>query len=154
MSETLVTFLVICVKTSMSRKTDMTFNPQAIFANLTEKERVHGHHSAEGRAIRTLSRALSGWSVGNLSSQDVIVLCDQAIEEWLKTRLELSQWSSRTSLELLQLATEKNLLMTTEAERLKQIVYLREKSEPGSPSAAEVEAALACSIEIVENYWS
>ena len=42
----------------------MKFDAQAIFANLTEKERVKGHHSAEGQAIRTLGRALNGGSVG------------------------------------------------------------------------------------------
>ena len=42
----------------------MSFDAQAIFANLAEKERIKGHHSPEGRAIRTLSRALSGWSSG------------------------------------------------------------------------------------------
>ena len=42
----------------------MPFDAQAIFANLAEKEQIKGHHSPEGRAIRTLSRALSGWSSG------------------------------------------------------------------------------------------
>ena len=66
----------------------MTFDPQAIFANLAEKERVKGHHSAEGRAIRTLSRAMNGWSSGSLSALDVVVLCDQSLEDWLKARLK------------------------------------------------------------------
>ena len=51
----------------------MAFDAQAIFANLTEKERVFGHHSAEGRAIRTLGRTLDGWSTGDLSARDAIV---------------------------------------------------------------------------------
>jgi len=49
----------------------MTFDAQEIFANLAEKEKVKGHHSPEGRAITTLSRALSGWSAKNLSARDV-----------------------------------------------------------------------------------
>jgi len=40
----------------------MPFDAQAIFANLAEKEQIKGHTSPDGRAIRTLSRALSGWS--------------------------------------------------------------------------------------------
>ena len=67
----------------------MTFDPRAIFANLTEKERLKGHHSAEGRALKTLSRALNGWSPGSLAPLDVLVLCDQAVEDWLKARLKL-----------------------------------------------------------------
>ena len=66
----------------------MTFDAQAIFANLAEKERIKGHHSPEGRAIRTLGRALSGWSTGVLAPPDVVVLCDQAVEDWLKGRLK------------------------------------------------------------------
>ena len=72
----------------------MTFDPQAIFANLVEKERLKGHHSPEGRAIRILSRAMNGWSSGNLAALDVLVLCDQALEDWLKARLKLSAWSN------------------------------------------------------------
>src|SRR5437867_474602 len=68
----------------------MSFDPQAIFANLTEQEKIKGHHSPEGRAIRTLSRALNSWSTNNLSARDVLVLCDQAVEDWLKARLRIS----------------------------------------------------------------
>ena len=73
----------------------MPFDPKTIFANLAEKERVKGHHSPEGRAIRTLSRAMHGWSSGNLSILDVLVVCDQAMEDWLKARLRLSAWSTQ-----------------------------------------------------------
>ena len=50
-----------------------TFDLQTMFANLTEKERLKGHHSAEGRAIRTLSRAMNGWSSGNFAALDMLV---------------------------------------------------------------------------------
>jgi len=132
----------------------MTFDLQAIFGNLAEKERVHGHHSAEGRAIRVLSRALNGWSAGSLAAADVIVLCDQAVEDWLKARLKLSQWSAKNLSELLAIATENHSLMVNEAERLRQIHELRVQRDPGARSAADVEAALVSCIEIVENYWS
>ena len=62
----------------------MPFNAQLVYANLVEKERVKGHHSPEGRAIRVLSRALSGWSSSDLSARDVVVLCDQAVEDCSK----------------------------------------------------------------------
>lgn len=125
-----------------------------MFGNLAEKERVHGHHSAEGRAIRTLSRALNGWSAGSLAAADVIALCDQAVEDWLKARLKLSQWSAKNLSELLAIATENHSLMVTEAERLRQIHELRVQRDPGARSAADVEAALVSCIEIVERYWS
>ena len=73
----------------------MAFDAQSIFANLAEKERLKGHHSAEGRAIRILSRAMNGWSSGNLAALDVLVLCDQSLEDWLKARLKLSPWATQ-----------------------------------------------------------
>ena len=99
----------------------MTFDPQAIFANLAEKERLKGHHSPEGQAIRMLSRALNGWSTATLSGQDVLVLSHQAVEDWLKSRLKLANWSRRNLPELIAAALEKDLLTPAEAMRLRGI---------------------------------
>src|SRR5918994_2647772 len=104
----------------------MSFDPQAIFANLAEKERVRGHHSPEGRAIRTLSRALNGFSSGNLSQRDVIVLCDQAIEDWLKARCKISPWSVRSLPELLVTAVQERRIRRPDAARLQQLCNLRQ----------------------------
>jgi hypothetical protein len=133
----------------------MTFDPQAIFANLTEKERLKGHHSPEGRAIRTLSRAMNGWSSGNLAALDVLVLCDQTLEDWLKARLKLSAWSTRDFPTLLQKAIVKGLITRTEAVRLQELHHarVRARDEGRAPDAADVEAALEFSIELVEKYW-
>ena len=84
----------------------MSFDPQAIFANLAEKERIKGHHSPEGRAIRTLSRPLNGFSSGSLSGRDVVVLCDQAVEDWLKAKCKISPWSVRSLPDLLVRAVQ------------------------------------------------
>jgi len=132
----------------------MTFDLPAIFANLAERERVHGHHSPEGRAIRTLSRALNGWTVSSLSAEDVIVLCDQAIDDWLKAILNLSPWAAKTIPELLAIAVEKKILTSNDAERLGQIHRLRAQSDAAARADDQVEAALASCLEIVERYWS
>jgi hypothetical protein len=132
----------------------MTFDAQAMFANLAEKERLYGHHSAEGRAIRTLSRALNGWSVGDLPAPDVIVLCDRAMEDWLKARLKVSQWSAKTLTELMAKALKEKLLTRLEAVRLQRIHNRRTQLVHATLSAAEVEAALAGCIQIVEKHWS
>src|SRR3954447_7023375 len=87
-----------------------SFDAQVIFANLAEKERIKGHHSVEGRAIRILSRALNGSSSGNLSGRDVLVLSDQAVTDWLKARLKLSPWSTTSLPELLLKAIEAKLI--------------------------------------------
>src|SRR5678816_4011606 len=99
----------------------MTFDAQAIFANLTEKERIHGHHSPEGQAIRTLGRALHSWSTGNLSGSDVVVLCDQAIADWLKRKLKLSAWSATSMTELLEAAVKLGVLSLDDALRLQRM---------------------------------
>jgi hypothetical protein len=133
----------------------MTFDPQAMFANLAEKERLKGHHSAEGRAIRTLSRAMNGWSSGNLAALDVLVLCDQSLEDWLKARLKLSAWSTRGFPTLLEKAVVKGLVTRMEAVRLEMLHNARAgaRDEARAPVAHDVEAALEFSIQLIERYW-
>ena len=130
------------------------FDAQAIFANLAEKERIKGHHSPEGRAIRTLSRALNGWSTGTLSRRDVIVLCDQAIADWLNARLQRSAWSIGSVASLVPVGVANRLITQTEAERLLQLHGLRESENSSEPaSTAEVEGALEFCVELVEKRW-
>jgi len=131
----------------------MAFDAQELFANLAEKEKIKGHHSPEGRAIRVLSRALSGWSSGNLSAGDVIVLCDQAVEEWLKVRLCCSPWSARALPALIQDAHKNNVITRLEAARLKKVRYLRSALRDGSISKRYVETTLEFCIELIEKRW-
>jgi hypothetical protein len=132
----------------------MPFDVQEIFANLAEKEKIKGHHSAEGRAIRTLSRGLSGWSAGNLSARDVIALCDQSVEDWLKARLRLSSWSAKTLPALLVAAISHDLITHTEAARLQGVRNLRERAdEQLEISTPEVEAALEFCVRVIERHW-
>jgi hypothetical protein len=130
------------------------FDAKEIFANLAEKERIKGHHSPEGRAIRTLSRALSGWSEGNLGRRDVVVLCEQAVEDWLKARLRRSPWSPQTMTLLLADALSKKLITGGEAVRLQKIHRSRMRAdETRDVSEPEVEAALEFSIELIDKHW-
>jgi hypothetical protein len=133
----------------------MTFDFQAIFANLAEKERLKGHHSAEGRAIRSLSRAMNGWSSGNLSALDVVVLCDQSVEDWLKARLQVSAWSTQDYSVLLEKAVGKELITRMEAVRLQKIhnARARARDEGNVIAAREVETVLEFCIQLVEKYW-
>jgi hypothetical protein len=133
----------------------MTFDPQTVFANLTEKERLKGHHSPEGRAIRTLSRAMNGWLSGSLSGLDVVVLCDQSLEDWLKARLKLSAWSTRDFPALLEKAVGKELITRLEAVRLQKLhnARVRAGDEDSATAANKVEAALEFYIQLVEKYW-
>ena len=56
----------------------------AIFANLAEQERLKGHYSPEGQAIRVLSRALNGWSTATLTGRDARLLSEQVVVEGLR----------------------------------------------------------------------
>jgi hypothetical protein len=133
----------------------MTFDPQTIFANLAEKERLKGHHSAEGRAIRTLSRAMNGWSSGSLSALDVVVLCDQSLEDWLKARLKVSAWSTQDFPKLLERAVGKGVITRMEAVRLQKLhnARARARDEGNVAAAHEAETTLEFCIQLVEKYW-
>jgi hypothetical protein len=133
----------------------MSFDPQAMFANLAEKERIKGHHSPEGRAIRTLSRALNGYSSGNLSRRDVIVLCDQAIEDWLKAKCKVSPWSTRSLPELLVIALQARWISHLEAVRLQKLRNARQSidHQGADMPALEVESTLKFCLELIERHW-
>jgi hypothetical protein len=133
----------------------MSFDAKSIFANLAEKERIKGHHSPEGRAIRTLSRALNGLSSGSLSRRDVMVLCDQAMEDWLKARCKLSPWSTRNLPELLVEAVEAQWITRLEAVRLEKLRNKRNtlQDERADVPAQEVESAMMLCIELIERHW-
>ena len=130
----------------------MSSDLQILFVNLAEKEKIKGHHSPEGRAIRTLSRALSGWSAGNLSDADVLVLCAQAVEDWLKARLKLSAWSTRSLAELVATAAAQGWITRAEAARLKRIAIERSHLHDQASKKA-VEADLEFCIQLVEKHW-
>jgi hypothetical protein len=132
----------------------MPFDAQAIFANLAEKERIKGHHSPEGQAVRTLSRALNGWSSGSLSRRDVVVLCDQAVEDWLKVRLMRSPWSTQSMPVLVPLAVANRVLTRSDADRLLSLHSLRAPAGGTAEiSQGEVEAALEFCIELIDKHW-
>ena len=133
----------------------MSFDAKAIFANLAEKEKIKGHHSPEGRAIRTLSRALSGLSSGSLSRRDVMVLCDQAIEDWLKARCKLSPWSMRSLPDLIVKAVEAQWVTRLEAVRLEKLCNARNTTHDARTDvpAQEMESALLFCIELIERHW-
>ena len=132
----------------------MPFDAREIFANLSEKEKIKGHHSPEGRAIRTLSRALTGWMGQNLSPRDVLVLCDQAIDDWLKARLKQSPWSVQSLPALLAAAVERNLISRFEATHLQTIHRRRAGGRAThSLSRSEIEAALEFCIDLIDKHW-
>ena len=131
----------------------MSFNAQQLLANLAEKERVKGHHSPEGQAIRTISRALHGWSLGTLAAGDVVLLCSQALEDWLKARMQISEWSSAGLAELIAAATRTDMLTDLEAEKLRLVHEKRQRLSGAAISEAEVIDMIHNAIEVLEARW-
>jgi hypothetical protein len=132
----------------------MPFDARETFANLAEKEKIKGHHSPEGRAIGVLSRALSGWSGGDLSARDVVVVCHQAIEDWLKTRLKRSPWSAQSMAALAVSAAKANLITRLDAVKLQRVANLRaRRGDEAKFTKAEVEQTLEFCIRLVEKHW-
>jgi hypothetical protein len=130
----------------------MSSDLQTLFVNLAEKERVKGHHSPEGRAIRILSRALNGWAARSLSGEDVLVLCEQALEDWFKNRLKLSAWSTRNIVELGAAAAAQGLITDSDEAQLKRIASAR-FGPPDEIPREQVEGALEFCIYLVEKHW-
>jgi len=147
-----VIFAVNYVRT-WDRYFPMALDSKTLFANLAERERVHGHQSPEGQAIRTLSQALDGWSSGNLAGADVVVLCGQAMEDWLKRCLKLSPWSAQTLTSLLAEAVTAKLLQPSDAACLQQLHRYRSELASRVLAPAEIDAVLETTIEIVERHW-
>ena len=133
----------------------MSFDAKAIFANLAEKEKIKGHHSPEGRAIGTLSRAVNGFSSGSLSRRDVMVLCDQAMEDWLKARCKVSPWSTRSLPNLIVKAVEEQWVTRLEAVHLEKLCNARNMTHDARTDvpAQEMESALLFCIELIERHW-
>lgn len=131
----------------------MSFNAREIYANLAEKEKIKGHHSPEGQAMRTLTRALQGWLSDSLMSSDVLSMCRQAIEDWLKARLKVSAWSAKELPDLLARAVAVRLLTRLEAVRLQSLHHRHARLPDEVSSITEVETMLECCIQVVEKHW-
>ncbi len=133
----------------------MVCDPEKIFADLAEIERVKGHHSPEGRAIRTLGRALNGWTTGFLSIADVFVLCDQAMADWLAARMDETAWSARSLPDLAEEAVEMKLIEPSDATRLREMHRSRTRLRAGAGHVPPIgaETTLRFCIQLVERHW-
>ena len=133
----------------------MPFDLLETYASLAEREKIKGHHSPEGAAIRIFSRALTGWLAGKLGKLDVLVLCERGMEDWLKRRLALHPWSTRGLPELLDRAMKKQLITRQDAVRLQKMHFARRRMDDGGGGgeASQAENALELCIRVVERHW-
>jgi hypothetical protein len=140
---------------TIERRFKMAPDLREIFANLAEKEKVKGHHSPEGQAVRTFGRALTGWAATNLSVLDVLVVCEQGMEDWLKARLNVKPWSSRGLPDLLEKAIGTGLVTRLDAVRLQKMHLARVRLDDtgAGGNAQDAEGALDLCIGVVEKHW-
>lgn len=137
------------------KKISARLQARALFEHLVEQEKSKGHHSREGTAIRLLSRGLSGWLSRTLSNQDVYVLCDKSLEQWLTSLVAGGPWSSMPFSELVARALAGGWITDHDALRIVALRVLRKQMMDGKfrPRETQVAAALRTSIRVVENYW-
>ena len=139
------------------RKKKRGFAGEAVglYANYAEKEKIKGHHSPEGIAIRTLIRALNGWSRGNLSGKDTIILSQQGIEDWLKARLKLPAWSQKELSSLLGDALRQGLIAESEERNLQKLrdLYVSCRKKNGTIKDQSIFAALRDCLFFLERRW-
>ena len=85
---------------------------------------------------------------------DVLVLCEQGMEDWLKSRLGLRPWSSRGLPELLNRAIEKELVTRLDAVRLQKLHLARVQLDNtgGAGNTLDAERALELCIGVVEKH--
>jgi hypothetical protein len=149
--------LTAMIKKAAKRKKKLSprAEARAIFENLTEQEKIKGHHSNEGMAIRVLSRGLSGWLERTLSHQDAYVLCDETLEQWLRRRVTGGPWSPVQFIELVVQGleggsiTEDNACDLISLRAMRNAVVNR-KIRVGD---RQVIAALRRSTRLLETYW-
>jgi hypothetical protein len=149
--------LMAMIKKPAKRKKKLSprAEARAIFENLAEQEKIKGHHSNEGMAIRVLSRGLSGWLERTLSHEDTYVLCDETLEQWLRRRVTGQPWSSAQFEALLVRGLEGGSITEDNAGDLILVRAMRNAVVERKIRLGErqVIAALRISTRLVERYW-
>ena len=86
-----------------------------------EEIQTQGHRSPEGRAVRTIVGVLDGWLSQGLDAESAVILCDQAMEDWLKARLRLPTSSRDGFPQVVDQALQSELISSIEADRLTKL---------------------------------
>ena len=81
----------------------------------------------EERAKQSVVRIIDGWLSGQIRQNDAIILCDQAIEDWLKGRLQLPKTSRAGFQEVTRIAQSQKLITKMQAYRLKRFHKARNR---------------------------
>lgn len=112
----------LCTITDLVFKTAMDFHGEvADLAVSTELLQFNGEQSPETRerkVIRSIVDALDQWLAGAITKEAALILCDQAMETWLKTKLEIAPRARISFPEVLSATRDKRLLQDSEVRTL------------------------------------
>ncbi len=93
------------------------------------RNRIEGANprKREMKAIKNIITALDRWLLKKISNEQCMILCDQAIEDWLKGRLRAAKTDRRNFNVLRDDAVANNLITKMESYRLKRFHVARNK---------------------------
>jgi hypothetical protein len=101
---------------------DLIVSPES--SKIGTAQPVRGH---EERAKQSVVRVIDGWLSGQIRESDAIILCDQAIEDWLKGRLRLPKTSRAGFQEVTRIAEDEEIITKMQAYRLKRFHKARNR---------------------------
>lgn len=89
----------------------------------------------ERDAVRTILSCVRRWTMERLSAKEVLILTDQAVEDWLRSRMPGAKTSSNFPA-LTRAGVESRLLSRNEAARLRRFHFSRTRSQHRGKVAA------------------
>lgn len=93
-------------------------NPLAVSTTLSNKALSSGKKARESQVYKQIISAIDSWFSGSLSKKEVMILCDQAMEDWLKLKLSLPNASRKGFVDVLNEASNSGAISKMERYKL------------------------------------
>lgn len=129
-------------------------NPFAISNCLIKIARKTRKVTRETKVIRGIISTIDNWFSGYLDKNEVVILLDQYMEDWLKTRLSLPKNSRKGFIDGLNEAFNKGLITKREKYRLKCFHNMRNKVQHrgGNVQDKTVYSMISYCIRMLDKY--
>jgi len=99
----------------------------SISTDLSQRAAPTKSRTRVDKGIKTIIRAIDGWITGDLSDENAVILCDQGVEDWLKSRLKLPASSRDGFHTVVDKAVDKGIINRMEAYRLRRFHKTRNR---------------------------
>lgn len=93
-------------------------NPFAVSNALANKARSSGKKARESQVSKEIIWAIDNWHLGKISKKEAVILCDQAMEDWLKFKLSLPKTSRKGFVDVLNEAGDLEIISKMERYKL------------------------------------